>query len=98
MLDTMMIAALGKKRKIINPPGWLCALGARMTIIKEDKKHGLEPGLDYNLVMKEIMSSDLVVEKEVLDDVCAKLHISRGGLKEAIEKTMERCYPNKSFK
>lgn len=98
MLDTMMIAALGKKRKIINPPGWICALGARMTIIKEDKKHGLEPGLDYNLVMKEIMSSDLVVEKEVLDDVCAKLNISRGGLEEAIIKTMDKCYPNKSFK
>lgn len=98
MLDTMMIAGRGKKKKIINPSGSICALGAKMTIIREDKKKGLEPGLDYELVMKEIMSSDLVVEKEVLDEVCEKLHISRGGLEEAIYKTMEACYPNKSFK
>jgi dihydroflavonol-4-reductase len=29
MLDTMMMAALGKKRKIMNPAGWICGLGAK---------------------------------------------------------------------
>ena len=32
--------------------------------------------------------------KEVMDKINAELHIGRGGLEEAIQKTMDRCYPN----
>ena len=86
------------KKKIVCPPTWLCVLGAK-AIQNKDRKKGLEGGLEYALVMKEVMSIDLVVEPEVLDKVCEELHISRGGLEEAVRKTMDRCYPEPgSFK
>jgi dihydroflavonol-4-reductase len=97
MLDTMMVAATGTKRKIVNPAGWICALGAK-SILKKDKKAGKEPGLNLPKVMTDIMSKDMVVPAKVMDEVNTQLHISRGGLVEAIRKTMDRCYPNKSFK
>ena len=98
MLNTMTGYALGKPRKIIHPGKALCAMGGNM-VAKAEIKQGNEPGLNLKLVMKEIMSTDkLVIEDEVMDEVNKLLHISRGGLKEAIEETMERCYPNKSFK
>lgn len=83
----------GVKKKIICPPTWLCVLGAK-SIEKGFHKKGLEGGLDYALVMKDVMSIDLVIEEEVMDKVNKELHISRGGLEEAIKATMDRCYPN----
>ncbi|MCI7601735.1 MAG: hypothetical protein MSS77_01145, partial [Mollicutes bacterium] len=73
-------------------------MGASM-IAKKEAKQGRETGLNFKLVMKEIMSKDVVIEESVMDKVNAELHISRGGLKEAIHETMRRCYPNpKDFK
>ena len=83
----------GVKKKIVLPPTFLCVWGAK-ALDKKHKKQGLEGGLDYGDVMKSIMSIDLVIEPEVMDKVNAELHISRGGLEEAIQKTMDRCYPN----
>ena len=99
MLNTMTGAVLKKPRKIIHPGKALCAMGGQMVANKE-KKQGREPGLNFKLVMKEIMSSDTAscIEPEVMDKVNAELHIGRGGLKEAIEKTMHRCYPEGTFK
>ena len=99
MLNTMTGAVLKKPRKIIHPGKALCAMGGQMVANKE-KKQGREPGLNFKLVMKEIMSSDTAscIEPEVIDKVCKELHIGRGGLKESIEKTMHRCYPNNTFK
>ena len=92
MLDTMS-QCKGVKKKIVCPPTWLCVIGAK-AIEKGFHKQGLEGGLDYALVMKEIMSIDMCIEPEVMDKVNEELHISRGGLEEAIQKTMDRCYPN----
>lgn len=99
MLNTMTGAVLPKPRKIIHPAKWMCAMGGQM-VANQEKKHGGEPGLNLKLVMKEIMCSDTAscVEPEVLDRVCEELHISRGGLKESIEVTMHRCYPDGTFK
>lgn len=98
MLNTMTGAVLKKPRKIIHPGKWACAMGGNM-VAKKEKKKGLEPGLNLKLVMKEIMSGDkFCVEPEVLDKVCEELHVSRGGLKESIEETMHRCYPDGTFK
>lgn len=98
MLNTMTGAVLPKPRKIIHPGRWACSIGGQMVANKE-KKQGKEPGLNLKLVMKEIMSGDkFCIEPEVLDRVCEELHIGRGGLKEAIEKTMHRCYPDGTFK
>jgi len=97
MLDEMMIGAMGKKRKIINPAGWLCGLGAK-SIIKKDKKAGKEAGLNLQKVMTDIMSKDMVIPQEEIDRVCTELHIGRGGLAESIHSMVQRCYPNNSFK
>ena len=71
----------------------MCVLGAK-AIQNKDKKEGLQGGLDFGKVMKDIMSRDMIIEPEVMDKVNAELHISRGGLEAAIKATMERCYPN----
>ena len=98
MLNTMTETALGKPRKIVHPAKWMCALGGQM-VTNQEKKKGLEPGLNLKLVMKEIMCGDAsCVEPEVLDKVCEELHISRGGLKESIVQTMKRCYKDGEFK
>lgn len=83
----------GVKKKVVLPPTWMCVMGAKH-IEKGFHKQGKEGGLDYVLVMKEVMSKDLVVPEKVLDEVCEELHISRGGLEESIKETMDRCYPN----
>lgn len=99
MLNTMTGAVLKKPRKIIHPAKWMCAMGGQM-VANQEKKHGGEPGLNLKLVMKEIMCSDTVscIEPEVIEKVREELHFSRGGLKESIEKTMHRCYPDGTFK
>ncbi len=83
----------GIKKKIVCPPTWMCVMGAK-AIQKKDRKEGLEGGLDFGSIMRDVMSIDLVIEPEVMDRVNAELNISRGGLEEAIKKTMDRCYPN----
>lgn len=90
---SFMAECKGVKKKVVCPPTWLCVLGAK-AIEKGFHKQGLEGGLDYALVMKDVMSIDLVIENEVMDKVNEELHISRGGLEEAIKSTMDRCYPN----
>lgn len=99
MLNTMTGAVLPKPRKIIHPAKWMCKMGGNM-VAKAEKKQGNEPGLNLGLVMKEIMCSDTAscIEPEVLDRVAEELHMTRGGLKESIEKTMHRCYPDGTFK
>ena len=88
-----MCKCKGVDKKVVLPPTWTCVMGAK-AIANKEKKKGLEMGLNYALVMKEIMNHDMVIEPEVMDKVNKELHISRGGLEEAIQKTMDRCYPN----
>ena len=96
MLQTMS-EAKGVKKKILLPPTWMCVLGAK-AIERGFHKNGQEGGLDYALVMKEIMSKDMIIEEELMDKINNELHISRGGLEAAIKATMDRCYPNDDFK
>jgi nucleoside-diphosphate-sugar epimerase len=98
MLDNMMIGIMGKKRKIINPSGRICAWGAKMTVGRKDKKAGLESGLDYGRLMTDIMSKDLVVEPDVIDKIDNELHVGRGGLEESIKVMVKRCYKDGEFK
>ena len=98
MLNTMTGAVLKKPRKIIHPAKWMCAMGGQM-VANAEKKQGNEPGLNLKLVMKEIMCGDkCCIEPEVIEQVREELHYGRGGLKESIEKTMHRCYPDGTFK
>lgn len=97
MLDQMMMAGLGRTKKIVHPAVWMLVLGTKF-MKRANKKKGLEAGLDLSLVMSDIMSNDVVIKDEVMDRVNKELHISRGGLEQGIQDTMDVCYPNKSFK
>ena len=88
-----MCKCKGVNKKVHLPPTWMCVIGGK-AIQNKDKKKGLEGGLNFGLVMKEIMSIDMCIEPELMDKINAELHIGRGGLEEAIQKTMDRCYPN----
>ena len=88
-----MCKCKGVNKKVLLPPTWMCVMGGK-AIQNKDKKKGLEGGLNFGLVMKEIMSKDMIIEPELMDKINAELHINRGGLEEAIQRTVDRCYPN----
>lgn len=100
MLDTMLdelYKGTGKKpHKVHNAPRCFIVMGGK-AVMKSELKKGLEPGLDFGYVMKDIMTHDVVVPEKVLDEVAKELHLTRGGLDEAIRETVRACYPNGSF-
>ncbi len=88
---TIMMSALGEKKKIINIPKCL-AVAAGAAIKWDFKRKGLEGGLDPQYLMADIMTDDLYFDPAY---AVKKLGYSRGGLKQAIAKTMKACYPEK---
>lgn len=96
-LDTMMVELLGKKRKIWHPARWMLVLGGKM-MRKNEFKHGNEAGLNMPLVMKDILSRELFISEEDMKKTRDELHMTTGGLEEAIKKTAKACYRNEPFK
>lgn len=84
---------LGLKKPVIQPAASICAMGANSLARKEARK-GNEAGLDLGRMMKDIMSYEIYIPEEVIEENSRILGFGRGGLEEAIEKTMHRCYPN----
>ncbi len=87
----MMMSAINEKKKIINIPGFLAVM-AGWFIEKDFRKKGLEGGLEATYLMRDIMTDYLYFDPE---DSVSKLGYGRGGIKEAIIKTMKACYPDK---
>ncbi|MDD3777489.1 MAG: NAD(P)H-binding protein [Actinomycetota bacterium] len=87
----MMMSAIGEKKKIVNIPRFL-AVQAGAMIERGFKKNGLEGGLDARFLMKDIMTDYLYFDPE---PSIKKLGYGRGGIPEAIVKTMKACYPEK---
>jgi dihydroflavonol-4-reductase len=87
----MMMSAKGENKRIINIPRFL-AVQAGSFIEKDFKKKGLEGGLEAKLLMKDIMTDYLYFDPE---ETAKELGYNRGGIKEAIIKTMKACYPEK---
>ena len=87
----MMMSAIGARKKIINIPRFL-AVAAGSMIDRGLKKKGLEGGLDAKFLMRDILTHNLYFDPS---DAVEKLGYKRGGLKEAIVKTMKACYPEK---
>lgn len=87
----MMMSAIGENKRIINIPRSLAVLAGGM-IERGFKKKGLEGGLEARLLMKDIMTDYLYFDPE---ETVKKLGYKRGGIKEAIIKTMKSCYPEK---
>ena len=87
----MMMSAIGEHKKIINIPRFV-AVAAGSMIDRGLKKKGLEGGLDAKFLMRDILTYNLFFDPS---DAVEKLGYKRGGLKEAIVKTMKACYPEK---
>jgi nucleoside-diphosphate-sugar epimerase len=87
----MMMSAIGENKRIINIPRPLAVLAGGM-IERDFKKKGLEGGLEARLLMRDIMTDYLYFDPE---ETAKKLGYRRGGIKEAIIKTMKACYPEK---
>lgn len=80
-------------KPIIQPAGSVCAMGANWLAKKEAKK-GNEAGLDLGRMMTDVMSDEVYIPDDVIEENSKILGFGRGGLEKAIEKTMHRCYPN----
>jgi dihydroflavonol-4-reductase len=87
----MMMSAIGESKKIVNIPRFAAVIAGIM-IERGFKKKGLEGGLDARFLMRDIITSNLYFDPS---DAIEKLGYKRGGLKEAIVKTMKACYPVK---
>jgi len=87
----MMMSAIGENKKIINIPRFMAILAGIM-IEKDMKKKGLEGGLEAEFLMRDIITNNLYFDPS---DAVKKLGYGRGGIKEAIVKTMKACYPEK---
>lgn len=96
MLDELYKGTGKKPHKVHNAPRCFIVMGGK-AVMKAELKKGLEPGLDFGYIMKDIMTRDVVVPEAVLDKVANELHLTRGGLDEAIRETARACYPNGSF-
>jgi dihydroflavonol-4-reductase len=93
MLD-MMMNALGTPKKIINPPRFILELAGAM-LEKGFKKKGLEGGLELRYLMRDILSGYLYFDPS---ETAAQLGYGRGGIEEAIVRTIKACYPEKFTK
>ncbi len=87
----MMFSAINESKKIVDIPRFLAVIAGSM-INRGWRKKGLEGGLDAKYLMRDIMTQDLYFEST---ETAKILGYKRGGLKEAIIKTMKACYPEK---
>lgn len=96
-LDNIMIGLTGKTRKISHPAKWLLTIvGKQMR--KAEFKKGNEAGLNYDYVFPEILCQDLYIKEEDMAHTREVLHMTTGGLKEAIRETGPACYRDSEFK
>lgn len=96
-LNIMMETLLGKRRKIVHPARALLVFGVGF-MKRADRKKGLEAGLDMKYVMKDIMTHETFIAEEDLAYSRKTLHLTTGGLDEAIRATALACYKPGEFK
>ena len=87
-----MEEGLGVKKPIWQVSAGLCAMGANMLAQKEAKA-GKEAGLNMRHLMLDIMSEELYIPEQTIDEISLLLGYSRGGVKDGIIETMHACYP-----
>ena len=85
----MLLDAKGTPKKIVTIPGCFSELGG-IFIGMEQKRKGLESGLNIRYLMRDIMSDLLYFDPA---ESAEALGYGRGGLKEAIADTIRACYP-----
>jgi len=82
-----IMEAMKVEKKIVTMPTFLGTLfGAYMR--RKDKKEGKEGGLNHKRLFKDIQCRFLYYDPK---ETCEELGVSRGGLKDSVIKTIERC-------
>jgi nucleoside-diphosphate-sugar epimerase len=89
MLD-VMLKAIGMKRKVLTVPTFMVTIFGLM-MKREERKEGKESGLDHGRLFKDIQSQEFYVDA---DPIANELGYRRGGVIEAIQRTVKECYPN----
>lgn len=90
MMENLMIGYLGKARQIIHPPKEYIAE-------MQDKKYQAElaegkyRALHPKYLMLDIQYDNFYYTDEEIEETCKELHLSRGGVKEAIIETGVEC-------
>jgi len=90
----IVLDAMGlKRRRILTVPTFIATLVGKW-MKRKDTKKGKEAGLDYAYLFKDIQAQHLYFDSEPTAEV---LRYERGGIKEAVEKTVRACYPSKAI-
>ena len=97
MLNTLLTGIQGKPRKIVHAPRGIASWGADL-LAKRDNKKGLYHGLDLGRVIKDIQTDYFYYPEEEIVKTCNELHLTRGGVKEAILEAGKACYAPGEFK
>lgn len=84
---TIMLSAMGLKRRILTIPTFLATLYGRY-LKRQEAKKGKESGLDPAHLFADIQSQYLYFDPAPTAEV---LGYGRGGVREAIEKTIKAC-------
>ncbi len=90
MMENLMIGYLGKARQIIHPPKEYVAEMQEKKYqaeLAEGKYRALIP----KYLMLDIQYDNFYYPEEEIEATCAELHLSRGGVKEAIIETGKDC-------
>ena len=90
MMENLMVGFLGKPRQIIHPPKEYVAE-------MQDKKYQYElsqgkyRALHPKYLMLDIQYDNFYYTDEEIEKTCSELHLTRGGVKEAIIETGKVC-------
>lgn len=98
MLDKLLIGIQGKPKKIVHPPVILSAIGADLMITRPDHRKGIYHGLDFYRVMTDIQSDYFYYPENEIQDTYKELHMTRGGVEEAIIEAGKACYKKGEWK
>jgi len=88
---SIMMEGLHINKKIITIPTFLATFWWKQ-MARDKKKRGKEGGLDASLLFKDILSRFLYFDG---GKTAAILGYQRGGVRDAILKMVDRCYPKK---
>jgi len=86
----LMLFGIGIKKKVIDIPAWIAAIGGR-AIDRKDRRQGRESGLDHGKLMGDILSQDFSIDFERLSrdlDYAGLGYAGGRDVRESIRATM----------
>lgn len=90
MMENLMIGYLGSARQIIHPPKEYVA-EMQQKKYEYELSQGMYRALHPKYLMLDIQYDNFYYTEQEIDQTCKELHLSRGGVKEAIIETGKDC-------